>query len=250
MDEEVISKDMLRGLVEMTPIEIAELRVLKQKIYSKDRPQESLKRELRWKAELLRAGIPQIYWPLGLKDFFGDKRAKAIVERYIGMLDEAFKEGQGLLFSGKHGTGKTMLSCVILKEALKKGYTIRYLDTPKILDNIMAGFGDKQIKSRLETIVAGTEFLVIDDFGKEYKGVGDKLMPMVQLEFDRILRMRINRGKVTIGTTNYEKKIIEKVYGDSVCSVFLGHMQVINVAGGDYRAWRGIQFGEKLMEGL
>jgi len=245
-----ISADALRGIVEMAPIEIAELKALKQKIYAQPKPDAENKKEFMWKAKLLQADIPQIYWDKVFHNFCNDDRAKAITERYVSMIDEAYDEGMGVLFAGKHGTGKTMLSCIVLKSALKNGYTVRYLDTPKIIDNIMAGFGDRQIKDRLSTIVAGTEFLVIDDFGKEYKGVGDKLAPMIQLEFDRILRLRIGKGKVTIGTTNHNSNSIRKAYGDSVCSIFLGHMQLIPVVGEDYRVHRGEKFGKRLMEGL
>ena len=149
MEEENISRETLRGVVEMSPIEIAELKVLKERLGRQEKAPDEIRQEFLWKSKLLQAGIPPPYWDLTFEHFKGDDKAKAITLRYIDMLDEAFRDGMGLLFNGKHGTGKTMLSCLIAKEALKKGFTIRYLDITKILDMIMTGFGDKEVKQRL-----------------------------------------------------------------------------------------------------
>lgn len=240
----------LRGVVEMTSVEVAELKALKQTVYAKDGDEAELKKEFEWKAKLLQAGIPAIYWGLGFEHYEGDTKAKAVTKKYVGMIDEAFKEGMGLLFFGKHGTGKTMLSCIIGAEAIKKDYTVKYIGITKVIDGIMAGFSNEQLKERLNTVITRTEFLILDDLGKEYRGIGDKLNPMVRLELDRILRDRVNRGVATIGSTNYGKKEISNAYGDSVFSIFRGNIHFVEVEGPDYREIKGGKFRARLMEGI
>lgn len=243
-------RDLLRGVCEMTPIEVAELQALKAKVFAKYPNREEAKKKFQWYAKLLIAGIPEPYWHLELEHFANDRdpKSKALVKKYCGMLDKALNEGMGLLFIGKHGCGKTMLSCIIGKEALRQGYTVKYIEIPKVLDAIMAGFGDKEVKERFNTIVTRTEFLILDDWGKEYQGIGEKLNPLVRLEFDRILRERVNKRRVTIGSTNYERKVVEMTYGPSVWSIVMGYVTLVDVAPGDYRHGLGDMFRKQLME--
>ena len=233
--ENEASREMLRGIVDLTPMEVAEMQVLKEKITKKGEGKEECKKEFARKVKYLTAGIPEIYWDLGMEHFVGDPSAKEIVERYLSLFEEMIEGGLGLLFLGGYGTGKTMLSCIIGKHAIEKGYTVRYMPIASILDNIMAGFGDKAVKERLNTIVTRVEILIIDDWGKEYQGFGDKLGPLVTIEFDRIFRDRINRKKVTIGSSNYGADDIVKKYGYSIMSVLSASMQIVKVTGTDHR---------------
>jgi DNA replication protein DnaC len=236
----------LRGVVEMTPWQVAEIRELKKRIMAQEGGAGEKEKEFQWQVRLLASNMPHIYWGLELKDFGGDIKSATIVQKYIGIMKEAYEAGQGILFLGRHGTGKTMLACIIGKEAMRKGYTVYYIGIPSLIDGIMSGFRNEEAKERLSTIVTRTEFLIIDDLGKEYRGIGQKLDPLVMLEMDRILRERINRGKVTIATTNYDMKAVTKAYGDSVLSVLRGYVQFIEVSGEDFRGYLGDKFKERL----
>jgi len=237
----------LRGVVDLTPIELAELKQMKVMIMGKEGDPKKKQEEFEWKARLLGAGIPHIYWDLELKQYHGDRKAEKIVLTYLEMMEDAFKEGQGILFLGEHGTGKTMLSCIIGKEALRRGYTVKYMGIPSILNEIMVGFGDNEVKERLATVVSRVELFIIDDLGKEYKGVGGKLDSMVNLELDRMLRARVNRGRVTIASTNYKVEQLKKSYGESIFSIIQGYVQFVEVEGVDYRQKEiGVKFRKKL----
>lgn len=232
--------DLVRGKVEPTPFEIEELNLLKVRLLKteKDRPDFELK------AKYLLAGIPQSYWDIDWQNFRGDPKAKSLVQLYCEYLKRALEEGQGIIFSGQHGTGKTTLACLIGKMALKQGFTVKYISIAKILDLINESFESKQAKERLDTMIERVEFLILDDLGKEYKGVREQLTPMMNLKLDSLLRERLNRIRVTIGTTNYDVKAIREKYGDSVLSAIYGSCKIIEVTGYDYRTIKGEKFWE------
>lgn len=237
----------LRGIVEMSELDVEALNILRKKIFSrKDVNIEAANREFEWQAQLLQAGLPPVYWDVEWAKFSGDQKAKGLVKKYCDVLPDALEAGQGIIFLGKHGTGKTSLSCLIAKEALRKGYTVKYFPMMKLLDNILKSFDDKEFKEDLATTVERIEFLIFDDLGKEYLGAKKQLNPMVQLTLDAFLRERMNRKLVTIASTNYDKEAIKDQYGDSVLSVLYGACKFVEVKGEDYRLIRGQEFWDKL----
>jgi DNA replication protein DnaC len=91
-------------------------------------------------------------------------------------------------------------------------------------------------------MIERVEFLILDDLGKEYKGVRGQLNPMMTLKLDSLLRERINRNLVTIGTTNYPLNAIKEQYGESVMSVLSGSCKLFEIKGVDYRPIRSFNF--------
>jgi DNA replication protein DnaC len=51
---------------------------------------------------------------------------KKVVERYVTTFQQRFDKGDGLLFTGLPGTGKTMLSLIIYQYLAKAGFTVKY----------------------------------------------------------------------------------------------------------------------------
>jgi DNA replication protein DnaC len=238
--------DILRGIIDLTEIEVAELNLLKEKIFMKQGDKQDLKQEFEIKAKFLTAGIPASYWDISWKEFKGDPKARDLVKKYCDHLPEALEQGQGIIFSGLHGVGKTTLACQIGKTALEKGFTVKYISIARILDLITESFDSKTAKERLDTLIERIEFLILDDLGKEYRGVREQLTPMMNLKLDSLLRERLNRIRVTIGTTNYDVEAIKNKYGDSVLSAIYGSCKLVEVTGADYRTVKGESFWENL----
>jgi DNA replication protein DnaC len=90
------------------------------------------------------------------------------------------------------------------------------------------------------------DFLILDDIGKEYKGVRNQLNPMVNLKFDTMMRERLNKNLVTIGSTNYDIKSLKEVYGESVLSVIYGACKILEIKGKDFRVIKGKGFWDEL----
>ena len=236
----------LRGQIEMTQLELEELKIIKRDVFAKKGKQDELQREFENKARFLAAGIPKAYWELEWSDFTGDNDAKKFVQKYCERLGDALEHGQGIIFSGSHGTGKTALSTLIGKDAIAKGYTVRYLPVAKILGKILESFNDIELKRNLDTIMERVEVLILDDLGKEYLGVRKQLNPMVQLTFDSMLRERYNRVLTTIISTNLHKATIKNQYGDSMLSILDGSAKYVEIKGPDFRLVRSKEFWESI----
>lgn len=238
--------DKLRGIVQPNEIEIAEMEKLKERIYNKDGKKSDLKKEFENKVTYLLAGIPEVYWDITWDRCYVDEKIKNLVHSYCGKLKEALECGQGIIFTGIHGVGKTTLACLIGKTALENGFTCKYVSIAKIIDMISETYNNNYLKERLDTIVERVQFLILDDLGKEYEGVKKQLNPMVSLKLDSLLRERLNRHLVTIGTTNYKFEQIRDKYGDSVLSVVSGACLKLEVTGQDIRGKIGQKFWTSL----
>lgn len=234
-------------MTEPTQLEVDDICRLKERIRSeKDWTDKKKREEFERLTKYLLAGIPQEYWYLDWEDFKGDDKPYDITKLYCEHLPEALKAGQGIIFSGEHGTGKTTLTCLIGKHAIDSGYTVKYIPVAKIIDMLMEGFGDRAYKQNLDTILERVEFLLLDDIGKEFQGAKGQLNTMVKLTLDTKLRERVNRNLVTIASTNHNAKTIQEQYGESVLSVIYGSCRFVKVEGGDFRLCRG----EKFWQGL
>lgn len=78
----------------------------------------------------LNAGIPLVYckktWDDVSQSVLYDKQ----VQQYRANIKTNFEEGNGLVlwsYKSQTGTGKTMVACLILEDALKLGYSIHYV---------------------------------------------------------------------------------------------------------------------------
>jgi DNA replication protein DnaC len=241
-------KDKMRGILPMLDIEVEELKILKKEL-QKDYPKDWEEKFYLY-ALYLRSNLPRVYWDLDMKDFKGDKDLLKLVKKYIDNLEEALKWGQGFIFYGDYGTGKTSLACMIGKEAIKKDFSVKFISMSKILDMIKDSFDSYETKDRLDTTIERVEILILDDLGKEYFGVRKQLAPMLSLKLDSLFRERINRNRITVVTTNLGSKAIKETYGDSVWSVLNGACKPYEVKGFDFRAIKGGKFwkdiGEKI----
>ena len=130
--------EMVKGIVPPTEIELAELALLKSKILKKYENNLSIefKEEFSEKASFLLAGLPEGYWIFDWDNCKADKKIMILLKKYCDNLNKAFDVGQGIILVGEHGTGKTALSCLVGKTALKMGYTVRYISIAKIIDLI------------------------------------------------------------------------------------------------------------------
>lgn len=109
-----------------------------------------------------------------------------------------------LYIYGSPGTGKTFLASIMANELLKQGKTVRFADTPSLLDEIRSTFTNKYDKTdekQLETLMryfGSADVLILDDLGTETP---------TQWAIERlflIINERYNAGKMLIVTSNYD----------------------------------------------
>jgi len=188
---------------------------------------EQKEKALLYRAE--RANIPKEYWHLDMEDFKGDKKSLKEINEYIQYIDNYYKKGIGLLLWGTHGTGKTFCTIHVLKEAIKKHYrNVRFTCLSDIVSLFTASWYNDNEKKEFYNKMMETQFLVIDDVGKEYKTKSN----LSESVFDRVLRYREHP---TIITSNRALEDIENTYGESIASLMYGKLISIRFSGEDFR---------------
>lgn len=181
---------------------------------------------------LLHSGILEEFWDLDINQYQGKPEVTQIVLEYMAYIDNARKKGVCLFLHGNNGTGKTFLGVEVLKEALRKGYTVQFASLGGIIQALTDGWYDSAKRLRYEERIRDVDFLMIDDIGKELKISKNGLTETV---FDNLIRYRTFRNKPMIFTTNSDINSIENVYGKSAISLLYGKFIPVRVVGEDYR---------------
>ena len=189
-------------------------------------------------SSLILMGVPKHFCKVSLNDFKtyeGVKEVKVFVKDYIDHLDQNIKENKGIFFCGSNGVGKSMLSCIILKEAYRRRYSCRRITFSQYISYYTEAWNvkDKQEKDVLEgdfyEKYKGVEFLVLEEIGKE---IDSKIAQPI---LEDLLRYREEHGLVTIICSNIPMKVIEEKYGASIASLCKGHMTPVTIVGKDMR---------------
>lgn len=189
---------------------------------------------------LAKAGIPPKYWDHNLDDL---DRANAHVRNKLATYCEKFEKvlerGQGLFLVGSNGTGKTLSACMVLKEALKKGYTARFIMLNEIVSMMTDSTYDRSARQKFNEEVMEVDFLVIDDITKIYKNREKMTSTFVDLQFDSVFRSRANYNLPVIITSNHKRedalKSADEVLTNSLLSLFNEHLKDVVFLGKDRR---------------
>lgn len=168
-----------------------------------------------------RAAIPAIYEGMGAQDFDFDiygkdvamAKVKAIVNGFILKFSLWQSEGKNLyIYSKTKGTGKTMLSCILLNEVTMRHMTpARFITVYDYLNTVTESWKDKtgDTSARLRDIETA-QLLILDDIGAQdpNKLVNDSLVKLIDRRYSNML--------VTIFTSN--KKINDLGLDDRIIS--------------------------------
>lgn len=197
-----------------------------------------------WRSEvsnvsLFMMGVPKKFCNKTIKDFdtFGKKSLKQIksfVANYINNLEENVEENNGICFIGSNGVGKSLLSCIILKEMYRHRYSCRRVTFSAYISACTESWGATKverdgIEQDLLDKYKGVEFLVLEEIGKE---IDSKIAKPI---LEDLLRYREEHGLVTIICTNLTPTTLKELYGASVCSLINGNMTVILIDSEDMR---------------
>lgn len=184
-------------------------------------------------------GIPSSFITSTLDDYRAGSEelesVKTFVSNYINKIDTMFRINSGIFFNGSNGVGKTMLSCIIAKEAYRHRYTTRRCTFIDYINTYTRVWGAKSTEEKesyedqLYTYYKSVEFLILDEVGKE---VDSKVSAPI---LEDLLRYREDNGLVTIICTNLNIQTILEKYGNSCVSLLKGNCVPITIDSKDLR---------------
>ena len=189
-------------------------------------------------------GIPKRFHNVTLDDFdtYNSKQLKTFkncVKEYIDHLVEHLEDdGMGLCMLGSNGVGKTMMSCIIMREVYIHRYTARRITFSDYITKhtYIWGANSPAEKDSLETEFytkyKAVDFLVLEEVGKE---VDSKIATPI---LEDLLRYREDKGLVTCICANLNPETIHERYGESIYSLIQGNMLPIIIETTDKRKER------------
>ena len=185
-------------------------------------------------------GVPKTFINKSLSDFVTRGSSalsdvKKLVKSYIDSIDDNFENNKGLFMYGSNGVGKTMLSCIILKEAYRHRYTSRRTTFVEYINKYTRVWDAKNsderdmLEDELYTYYKSVEFLVLEEVGKE---IDSKVAAPI---LEDLLRHREDHGLVTIICTNLNIKLMTERYGESCISLLRGNTTPVMIECSDKR---------------
>lgn len=184
---------------------------------------------------LRNANIGQDYWEVDFSNYKGPKDPMKLSKQYLMKLEEMKEKGIGILYVGPNGPGKTTLAMIVLKYLVRARWNVFATSLGELVEVIQQSWKgtdlQKQNAIALQSRCRTTDFLLIDDVGKEHRGQSG----FVQTVFDNLIRYRVQHRLPTFLTTNLTKTELEGTYGESVMSLLEGKLLPVVVNGKDHR---------------
>lgn len=193
----------------------------------------------------LNSGVGKTYQRLSWEDAEGvETGARDKVADWIEHSDAYMRAGCGLILHGTKGTGKSMLSSLVLKWLLNEGYDGYFTTFAEMLSTLMGGFSDSDERVWFHSRMKNASVLVIDDLGREIRkrhvvkgeGMVDRTSPIAEAAIDDVLRHRAASSLPTILTTNLDLNELERDYGSNIISLLRERSVLYEFTGKD---WRG-----------
>ncbi|OPX87756.1 MAG: DNA replication protein DnaC [Pelotomaculum sp. PtaB.Bin104] len=171
------------------------------------------------------------------KETPANKQALEIALDYAERFEHKFLAGQGLIFTGTVGTGKTHLAAAITLHLLNQCRSVILGTVTSLLGRIRQTYDDDARETERQVLdqLIDVSLLVIDDLGKE------KPTPWVEQMLYEIINARYEANKPLVITTNTSLKDIEARYkntGPAIVSRIIEMCQGVRMDGADWRKSR------------
>jgi DNA replication protein DnaC len=186
--------------------------------------------------------LPQRFWGAKYAEIVDDQ-LRGVVERYLRQLDAMLDGGDGLLFWGANGVGKTCAACVIAKEARRRGAPVLFTTAEGLRSAVLEKmpFSDDMLFiDRARSV----DVLLLDDLGKEHRGKG-----WSDSTFENLFRERSAARRTTLITTNLTLEQLAERYDLSMLEVMKETTVPIHVEGNNRRDEAGEALRRRLAVG-
>lgn len=175
----------------------------------------------------LNSGIGVPYQRLGWDDWMGDPDLVSVV-RDVYLVKDYVERGMGLFLWGTIGTGKTMLATLVLKELVKRGVRCYAITADDLVEEFTKGWASNEDKRWYERRIKYCDVLLLDDLAKE-QNRGE----LPKTTIDNLLRSRVQAGRPTLVTTNYEPKYLGIDYGGPALRLLHEQSMPLHLEGAD-----------------
>ena len=181
-------------------------------------------------------GIGLNYQRIGWVACYADTVAKQAVHNYLSdrFLANNLEVGNGLfLYNKGRGTGKTLLSTLLLRRTLAEGHTGHFTTFLEMLDAYTDAWKDQEKSDWYQSKIRNATVLVIDYPGKEMSS--GNATEMARTILDDVIRHRMSASMPTIITSNDTPDEFKLRYGGNVDSLISERMLPVLVGGDDFR---------------
>lgn len=185
---------------------------------------------------LMNAGIKNRYQRLDWEDTEGvSPRSLSPVVEYIESSQGMVRSGIGMVFHGEPGTGKTLLSNLLLKSLVAKGIDCYATTFADMIETFTSGWRDKDEKAWFNRRVRDAEVLYIDDLGRERnKGLGSVGESMLE----EVVRNRVAQQEPTFLSTNIDVSDLAGAYGGHTFSLLRESAIMVDFTGENWHLAR------------
>ncbi len=198
---------------------------------------------------LLASGVGVNYGRLGWLDLHDpDQAALRFVSDYVSNAQAYFAAGVGVILSGTYGTGKTLISTLLLRALLAQGHDGYFTTFSEMIDTYTGGWNDREEKVWFHKRVKNAGVLVLDDVGREWQGRKSSGLP--EATFDEVLRHRVAASTPTIITTNLDEEGMTLGYGKAVKSLLGERSRTLRIEGEDFRPQSRLRLDQEISQGL
>ena len=177
------------------------------------------------------SGVGKRFLTANFENYERERMPKAydIALGYAETFDK--NDGEGLLFTGDVGTGKTHLAAAIAAEIIRKyAATVEFVSYTEALATMRAAFSESNNNDKiLEERMMKADLLVIDDLGKE------NLSAFTKNVLYRVVNGRYKEKLPLIITSNYGIKSLSERLDYGTFSRIVDGCKVVEMRGIDYR---------------
>ncbi len=185
-------------------------------------PEQSIL-ETQFEGRRNRSGMPKEHVYKFAKDFnwslYGEdvEAQKKLVNAFVINFNQFRKQGRGLyIYSKEKGSGKTMLSCCILNEILKKhDIPVKFISMPEYIELVKSKTetAKEQVEQILECVL-----LVIDDIGttvNNQEWIANTIFRLVNRRHENLLPT-IYTSNMDIEDLKCDERVISRIYEDTL----------------------------------
>ena len=177
------------------------------------------------------SGVGKRFLTASFENYERERMPKAydIARRFAETFDK--NDGEGLLFTGDVGTGKTHLAAAISAEIIRKyAATVEFVSYTEALATMRAAFSESNNNDKiLEERMVKADLLVIDDLGKE------NLSAFTKNVLYRVVNGRYKEKLPLIITSNYGIESLSQRLDYGTFSRIVDGCKVVEMRGIDYR---------------